>query len=220
MQIEFNSLVEKFDTLALRLRIMLTACFVIVLFMIFDMFWFSSNSQTIKSTQLGIKNSQKQITDLLAIQNDYNQSVFDKRSDPRRAQLKSIDIQLDSIRQQLTEHTLNLVQPEDMAEVVKTILLSSKSLKLQKLTKLQAEELSKPTEVDGKKDTRIKLYRHSIQIALKGNYNATYRFLKKLEQMEKKVAFNDFEYNVDKHPNADVILTISTLSLQRGWIGG
>lgn len=222
MSTNLSHIIEKFDALALRLRIMLTLALVVVVYMVFDVFWFSSNNQTINSTQQKIQNSRQQITSMVAMQNEYNQKLFDDRSDPRNQQLKALDAQLDSIRQQLTNHTLNLVQPDEMAGVLKDIILSGKSLKLEKLVKQQTVELSKPTKKNENTipSDEIKLYRHSMVIELKGTYRSAFAFLQKLENMEKQVAFDNFEYVVDVYPKAFIKLTVSTLSLDKGWVGG
>ncbi len=221
MSTNLSHIIEQFDALALRLRIMLTLAFAVVLFMILDVFWFSSNNQKIKSSQQKIQNSRQQITRLVEMQNEHNQKLFEDRSDPRNQQLNTLDSQLNRIRQQLTQHTLNLVQPDEMASVLKEILLSSQSLKLEKLAKQQTVELSKPSNNTNKElNNEIKLYRHSMVIELNGNYQSAFAFLQKLEKMEKKVAFDNFEYVVDIYPKAFIKLTVSTLSLDREWVGG
>ena len=222
MPTNLSHIIEQFDALALRLRIMLTLAVIVVVFMIFDVFWFSSNNQKIKSTQQEIQNSRKQITGFVEIQNEFNQKLFKGRNDPKTLQLNTLDAQLGSIRQQLTQHTLNLVQPDEMAGVLKDIILSSKSLRLEKLVKQQTVELSKPTRKDEDKgpNNEIKLYRHSMVIELKGTYRSAFSFLQKLEEMEKQVAFDSFEYVVDVYPKAFIRLTVSTLSLDREWVGG
>ena len=215
-------LIEQFDALALRLRLMLTLALVIVVFMIFDVFWFSSNDQKIKSTQQTIQNSRQKITNLVKIQKEHNEKLFRDRSDPRNQHLDTLDAQLNNIRQQLTQHTLNLVKPDEMAKVLKKIILSSQSLRLEKLEKQLTVELSKPSKKDNTNtpNNEIKLYRHSMLIELKGSYQSAFTFLRKLENMERQVAFDSFEYVVDVHPKAFIKLTVSTLSLDKEWIGG
>lgn len=223
MQTNLDHLLEQFDALALRLRIMLTLAVVVVLFMLFDIFWFSSNNLTIKRAQQKIDNDRQQAINLINLQNEHNEKLFKHRSDPKIKQLNTLNIQLDTVRQQLSEHTLNLVQPEEMANVLKDIILSSKLLKLKKLVKEQSVELSKTAKKDQEDENQqdqIRLYRHSMIIELKGNYRSAFKFLQKLEKMEKQVAFDRFEYIVDVYPKANIKLTVSTLSLDKGWVGG
>ncbi len=220
MQISLVHIIEQFDALALRLRIMLTLALVVVVFMLFDIFWFSSNNQRIKNVQQKIQKNRLQITNLVNMQNEQNQKLLQSRNDKKNKQLASLKMQLTSVRQQLAEHTLNLVQPEEMADVLKDIILSSNSLKLEKLIKQQTIELSKPDKDDQQQKDQLKLYRHSMVIELKGDYRSAFAFLQKLENMEKKVAFDSFEYVVDIYPKATIKLTVSTLSLDKGWVGG
>ena len=220
MQTKIERTISKFDALALRLRIMITLSFIAILFMFFDIFWYAFNDQAIKKTNQQILNIKKQTDKLVNMQKQHNQNILRKRSDPKKIKLASINTQLAEIRRQLTEKTTNLVQPEDMANVLKIIIMSTEALELQRLSKRETIELSdQPDKNDQPKD-QIRLYRHSMEILLQGSYSATHKFLEKLENMEKKVAFDSFEYTVGEYPQAEIKLVVSTLSLHKGWIGG
>ncbi len=220
MPIKLTKNIEQFDSLELRMRIMLTVATIFVIFMLFDMAIFTPNDEKIKSTQSSIENNNNQIEDLLNAQDELNQNITKKRRDPRNRKLQLLNEQLNAIHEKLTKHTINLVQPEDMADVIKVILVSSKSLELQKLNKHTTVELSPINKHQTNTDDEIKLYRHSMQIVLKGNYLATIHFLQKLEKMKKPVAFDSINYLVESHPKAIITLTVSTLSLHKEWVGG
>jgi len=225
MRTRIENIISQFDELSLRLRLLLTLSVIAVIFMVFDIFLFSSNAQNIKNIQQKILNSRSQIVELVNLQNNYNQKKFAARSDPKTKQLEKINFDLSKTHQRLVEHTTNLVHPKDMSEVLKAILSSTKKLTLQSLLKQESVDLSKNsepnrTDKNDKHEEQIKLYRHSVEIVLYGDYQSTHNFLKKLETMKKKVTFDNLEYVVDIHPKAYIKLTISTLSLESGWIGG
>ena len=132
-----------------------------------------------------------------------------------------LESEIEKVRQQLTEKTVNLVPSDKMADVIEKIIASTQSLRLISLSKQASLRLSDPVEApNADKEQAIKLYRHSVEIVLEGNYSATYQFLKSLENMERKVAFESFNYNVENYPNAEIRLIVSTLSLNKEWIGG
>jgi MSHA biogenesis protein MshJ len=227
MPSNFNELIEKFDALALRLRIMFTVSVVAILMLIFDMMWFAPNQQTVERTKKAIETTTSQQAEMVEMQRAYNQTVLNKRNDPKHQKLLLIESQLSDVRQQLTDKTVNLVKPEDMAKVIKAIIQSTNSLEIQSLSKMatleissEADANSSPEEVSDQDDNQIKLYRHTMKIVLQGKYSSTHQFLEALENMKKKVGFDHFEYVVNDYPDADIVLTVSTLSLNRGWIGG
>lgn len=226
----WKEMVEKFDALALRQRIMIMVSFIAVLILMFDSLWFASNQQEIERTQKAIELTKSQQKEMVEMQRAYNQTIVDKRNDPKHQKLLLIESQLVEVRQKLMNKTVNLVKPEDMARVIREIIQSTKSLKLQSLSKLATYEITSESgdeaqQADTPQSTetsaeKIKLYRHTMKIVLQGKYGSTHQFLELLENMKKKVGFDHFEYSVNDYPNADITLTVSTLSLDRGWIGG
>jgi len=212
-----------FNDLSLRSRLLITLSAAAILFMLFDLLWLSNNGQIIKQTNNKIVSLSQEKNNLLDTQRTKNQKISSKRNDPKYQLIESLDQQLEQAKVKLKERTLNLVQPEDMAEVLNTIIASSNKLKLQSLSKLETTKLSDKTPVDPKakdQEALVELYRHRMQIVLNGSYSATYQFLEKLESMEKQVAFDNLEYEVDAYPQAEIKLIVSTLSLNKEWIGG
>ena len=222
MLTNLDATAEKFDALELRMRILLTLVGLAILYMLFDLFWFGSTDQQIKNVNTKIEKSKIQISELIDMQTSLNSSVTKTRNNPKHQRIVVLNEQIEQVRKSLLEKTVNLVPAEEMANVLKSIIESTKSLRLQSLTKQQTAELSEhqtPRKNDNQ-EAVIKLYRHSVEIVLIGNYIATYEFLRTLENMERKVAFDSFEYNVAEYPEAEVKLIVSTLSLEKEWIGG
>ncbi|MDQ7049348.1 MAG: hypothetical protein Q9M92_07295 [Enterobacterales bacterium] len=228
MSTSLDKLTQKFDLQPVRMRLMLTFIVIVFIYLVFELFWFASNQQQIEKINKQIEVKQKEIEQFVIVQQQYNQSIFLKRNDPKNIKLAKLNQQLLKIRKELTDKTLNLIPPEEMAQVIKIIIDSSQSLKLEYLAKQQTVALAEQDNPSKKraakrkvsKENPVQLFRHSMKIILKGDYRSTYLFLKKLEQMEKKVAFDSFEYQVKTYPKAEIHLIVSTLSLQKGWIGG
>jgi len=225
MQTKLEKIIIQFEELTVRMRLLLTLCVIAIVFMVFDILIFSPNEKLIKNKQQTNLNVRGQIEDLVNLQSEFNQKTFITRSDPRSKQLSQLTNDLEKIRQRLTKHTANLILPEDMPSVLKNILSSTKKLKLQSLLKQESVNLSEDAKNNQHKQTAntdesATLYQHSIKISLYGDYPSTVNFLEKLEDMKKKVAFDNLEYIVDIYPKANIQLTISTLSLKPGWIGG
>lgn len=225
MRTKLEQIISQFEELTVRMRLLLTLCVIAIVFMIFDILIFSPNEKQIKNKQQTNLNIRGQIEELVNLQGEFNQKTFNTRSDPRSKQLNQLTDDLKKIRLRLTEHTANLIHPEEMPDVLKNILSSTKKLRLQSLLKQEAVNLSEDAKNNQQQftvndDESATLYQHSIKISLYGDYPSTVNFLEKLEDMKKRVAFDNLEYIVDIYPKANIQLTISTLSLKPGWIGG
>ena len=210
--------IERFNNLKQSHRVL--ACFVVIvlLFMCFDIFWFSNNSKNIAQSNSTLTTIDRQTKALIDQQKNKNLSASIQRKNPKQLVLDRLNEKIDSVKTKLSERTLNLVQPEEMASVLKDIIDSTKNLKIQSLSKLATTPLS--TTNENESQDMVQLYRHSMEVFLTGNYTATHEFLNRLETMEKKVAFDQFEYKVRRYPVAEIRLTVSTLSLNKEWIGG
>jgi len=64
------------------------------------------------------------------------------------------------------------------------------------------------------------LYRHRLQLEFAGDYLATLAYLKKLENLPRKLVWENLEIETQQYPQARVRLSVYTLSLNKGWIGG
>lgn len=221
MQTKLAAYIEKFNALALRLRILFTFVLIAVIYMLFDILWYSSTVQQSKTIRLEIESNQRQVSELIDIQNTLNSNVSQSRNNPKTQKIALLENEITKIRQQLTQKTMNLIPSNEMADVLEKIIKSSESLKLISLSKRASIKLSDTVESSNThQDQAINLYRHSVEIVLQGSYRGTYEFLKNLENMERKVAFESLNYDVENYPKAEVRLVVSTLSLKKEWIGG
>jgi MSHA biogenesis protein MshJ len=64
------------------------------------------------------------------------------------------------------------------------------------------------------------LYRQTIQISLKGQYEELLAYVRKIESLAYPLRWEKLEYTIIKFPQAKIILTLSTLSETPNWIGG
>ncbi len=220
MQSKLDTYSEKFNALPLRMRALLCFAGIVILYMLFDLFWYSSTHQAISQAEEKIVENEKQTQELLLMQTELNSNVSRQRNNPKTQKISQLESEIEKIKQQLTEKTVNLVPSNEMAGMLESIIDSTDSLKLISLNKQASTRLSEDLLQPLEQPQNISLYRHSVEIVLQGSYSATYEFLKNLENMERKVAFDSFVYQVKQYPNAEIRLVVSTLSLNKEWIGG
>ncbi|MBF0135541.1 MAG: hypothetical protein HQL65_04820 [Magnetococcales bacterium] len=63
------------------------------------------------------------------------------------------------------------------------------------------------------------IFKHGMQIRLRGNYLDVVRYLKSLEGMKWVIFWDSLEYAVGQYPDMTVTLSVYSLSLSREWIG-
>lgn len=215
MNSRINNLISKFDQRALKLRLLITLAMIFFIWFFIDSLWISNLSKESKQVNNKIVNLNKNFQQLSNDLNLINQGVKNKKNNPLYKDLKEVNKQLDQIKKGLESKTVNLIKPEEMSGVIKEVMNKSNKLVLLSLNKVPAEAVFKE---DNKQD--IQMYRHVIEIIFKGKYKDTLIFIKELEMMPKKVNFESINYQVEEHPWSNITLVISTLSLNKKWIGG
>lgn len=63
------------------------------------------------------------------------------------------------------------------------------------------------------------LYQHGIKLKLKGGYFQLRDYLSQLEQLKWRFFWQDFNYRLDKYPNAELDVEIYSLSTDKEFIG-
>jgi MSHA biogenesis protein MshJ len=216
MASKLNQYTEKFDALPVRTRLVLTFAAVATLLLVFQLAWYGSVDSENKKVAAQTKNLDQQILEFTRSQQEINSGVYQQRHDPKRVQLEALQSQVDEVQQELERKTLSLVRPEAMAQLLKQIIDNSKNLKLISLKKETPVALF---EEQGEQQT-IQMYRHPLAMVFEGGYSDTQKFLQELENMQRKVNFERFEFSVESYPKSTVTLVVSTYSTSRKWIGG
>lgn len=209
-------LTEKFDSFSLRNRLVFTFVGVLVLALLVDFLWIADNYKATQQLQQDIQQTEKTIAELINSQNQLNSNVIKNRNSPQTKKLVRVEKQLEQIKKTLDKKTINLVEPELMAGVLREIIRSSKKLKLISLTKQQPVALFNQQE----NTKSVQVYKHLVELLLEGGYDDTKEFLSLMEKMPQKVNFESLQYEVEKYPTSRIKLVVSTLSFDRKWIGG
>jgi len=128
---------------------------------------------------------------------------------------------LDRLDKRLKALTVDLISPADMAEVLRSVLIRQKGMRLVHLENSPAEDLLLGAEKKhgGDDDERIRLYRHPMRIVFSGTYLQALAYLRSLENLPRKLYWDNLEIVVNDYPRTEISLTVHSLSLKKGWIG-
>ena len=146
---------------------------------------------------------------------------------PAREKLQAIRQESAALGDSLLAMEHGLVPPERMAPLVDTILRANARLKLVSMRTLPVESMSSlgaqaaavaPAATSGQAPSPALLYRHGVEVTVRGNYLDMVDYMSALEAMPTRLFWGRAQLDVEAYPAARLTLTLYTLSLDRKWM--
>ncbi len=148
---------------------------------------------------------------------------------PLRIERQGLEEELERVALQIESRLEHLVVPERMADLARQVLNDFKGLQL-----LGAENLPPtPLEINlGKQKPLAQasapvgeesaseqvIFEHGFRLTLQGSYFNALQFIQRLEKIE-GFYWRSLSYEVQQWPQAKIVIHVSTLSLDKEWIG-
>ena len=176
-------------------------------------------SAQVVQQQEKMKELQAQVQGLLQARSADEHSPLRARLAQLRRQMQEQDGYLQSRRERL-------VEPEKMTDLLEQVLSKNDKLRLVELKTLPASPLvekPQPSAANlpaGQKqpDPQKQIFKHGIQITVRGGYLEMLHYLAELEKMPAQMFWGEISMSVDKYPDAMLTLTLYTLSLDKTWL--
>lgn len=146
------------------------------------------------------------------------------RRDPdaqNRQRLSQLQDQLRQMDETITRLTDDLIAPRAMARVLEDLLHQERGLQLVSMQNhLHTRQLATPESTDDAQvgEPTPVVYQHGLTLEFTGSYEATLRYLKRLEGLSWAVFFDELDVQMEHYPKARVRITVYTLSLEEGWL--
>lgn len=216
----------KVDALSLRERMMIFAAIVFVLFALIRALFLdpllaqqNKMSTEVVQQQEKMKQIQAQIAELIKAKQDDANSPLRERLDKLQQQIAEGEEYLQSRRDRL-------VAPEKMADMLEQVLKKNGHLQLMSLQALPAalvlDKTAKPvanaSAVSGVAAQDRRLFKHGVQITVRGSYLDLLQYLTELEHLQSQMFWGMVKMNVQEYPAAELTLTVYTLSLDKVWL--
>ena len=235
----WRRLALNFDALSLRERAMAFAIAALALITLVDTFVLSPLLGSQKQRVQQIRLEQQQIA---AMQNEIKVIASGHDFDPdasNKARLQALKQQSEKLRADLGGVQQNLVTPDKMASLLEDLLRKNKHLQLVSLRTLPVTLLSDPEQAAGKavgeklqpaapgrpeqqkpemKVAEGLVYKHSVELVVKGRYADVVSYLTQLEAMPWRLFWAKARLDVDEHPDVSLTLTLFTISLDKTWL--
>ena len=238
MKQQWQQFALKFDALSVRERIMVFgASAALLIFMVVYLF---VNPQLDKRKALADTIAQRQHA-VAAIDAEMAQRMAAHAGDPNlqdRIRLERIRQQVQQMRHALQSTQNGLVAPERIVPMLQQLLKQQANLRLVSLATLPSGAMGQGGHVASKAAASASaaapagqspadagsaqapavLYRHGVEIVLRGNYLDMVNYMDAVEAMPSHVFWGKLNMQVEQYPNATLSLTLYTLSLDEKWI--
>ncbi len=201
----------RFDLLTTREKIIVVATLITVIWSLWDNFFYQDvvRQQTLLTQKQS--NLEKQIN---AQKKTIEQLENNTYVDPNLAnqnKLATLQQQLTQLQDQMTVGDKKFVPPQLMPRVLEDMLSHSNALTLVNLNTLPIATLLPVNE-------QHPIYKHGLTITFSGTYLNTLDFLNALENLPWAFIWDNLEFNVKNHPNAEVSIRVYTLSFEEKWL--
>lgn len=162
------------------------------------------------------QNKQQQLHgQIRQIQNEINGVDARLAGDPQAAQrerLTQLQQRLQQLNTQLNREA-NYVSAADNRALLKAVLNKATGVKVTSAQALPAELVYQDAE---NQDSAI--FRHRLQLTVQGRYFALADYLQALEQLDWSFYWQRLDYKVLEAPNAEAVIEIYTISLERDYV--
>lgn len=160
---------------------------------------------------------------------------------PLHEQQVRLEAQIARVDRQLRAKMQGLIAPAQMAQVLEQVLTRDtdltlvriKSLPVRPLLALAQRGLTHPATVTHPVSQsasssaaagvpggqEVGVYRHGLVIEFRGSYLDTLAYLRALQALPWAFYWDSVQLDVVHYPQARVVITVHTLSLDKGWIG-
>lgn len=134
---------------------------------------------------------------------------------PNRARLEKILADTAALDASLRTFEQGLVPPERIAPLLENILAANGRLALVSMKTLPATPAGEAPATEAPAPL---LYRHGVQVTVRGNYLDMLNYMAALEALPTGLLWGSAELQAEEYPDSRLTLTLYTLSLDRKWM--
>ena len=127
------------------------------------------------------------------------------RKDPEEVAVQQLEVRLAELEKTLEARKGTFVAPGRLPEFLKSLLGPGRPIRLESLRTVPAVQVQSGAQ----------LYRHGLEMTLRGSYFDLMQYLSDLEKMPARLLWGPVELQVDKYPEVRLSVQVHTLSTQR-----
>ena len=216
---------ERVDALSLKERVLVLAAVILGVIMAWDSWLLRPLEQERARLQDSVNAIQQALTESATVAQTVITAGQADPDAPLQSSLARNRAELAALEQSIKGKVGRMIPPEQMAQVLESVLTRFDSLQFIGLEGLGAEPLTKPTAEakaapkQHSANTPHGAYRHGIRIRFAGSYLAAVAYLRALEALPFGFFWDAIELETTGYPRTEGSIVVYTLSLDPGWIG-
>ena len=213
---QFQEFANRIDAMSLRERALIFITLLVALYFLAVNVLFGPLNVEKDRLQQQV-NQKRQETQVLEMQVQALVGTGEHPDAAKRKQLEALQETLKTMDAELARATSGLVTPREMARLVEQMLLKNRGLQVMKVESIPATPLLNVIEKAVSSGPMV--YKHGMNIEVKGGYLDILRYLKSLEALPWKVFWGKVTLKTEKYPDSRASVLIYTLSTREAWIG-
>jgi len=211
----FATLRDRIDERNLRERILLLAAALVVLFLIWDIAIRAPVDQRADAAADRIAQIERDRENLRATERTLRTELEDTAGDDHQDRATALRAEIEAIDERLATRTARVISPAEMVAVLRDMVAADDALTLEALANLGADEVIAEDRDEG----IPRVYRHRVEVVASGDFFALLAYLQRLEGLDWQFQWDELRLETTSYPRARITISLSTLSLEEGWIG-
>lgn len=215
----WEQLVAKVDGMSLRERALIFAAAAFALVALIDALFLNPLLQQQKRLSTQVVQQQEKMKEIQAQLATLLQAKQADKNDPQRERIRQLREQIAEGEAFLKETQDKLVPPEKMAHLLEQVLVKNGRLQLVALETLPVSNfIESAAEAQASAAAGKQIYKHGVRITVRGSYADLTQYLQTLEKLPTQMFWGMAKMDVVKYPQAELTLTLYTLSLDKTWL--
>jgi len=205
MSFDWKALLARIDDMSLRERAMLFASISLVILLVAYAALLDPVLRKQKSLIDRVARDQNQINEIRGQIEQIVRAGDAKGRHPEQVAVDALERQIAELDRSLAAKQSGLIAPERLPALLKDILGRSKGVELDSLRLLPGVPVKAVTG-------ETSLYRHGVELAVKGSYFELLQYLEELEKRSSVLLWGSVELQVDQYPDVRLRVVIHSLS--------
>lgn len=205
MSFDWKALLARIDDMSLRERAMLFASISLVILLVAYAALLDPVLRKQKSLIDRVARDQNQINEIRTQIEQIVRAGDAKGRHPEQVAVDALAGQIAELDRSLAAKQSGLIAPERLPALLRDILGRSKGVELESLRLLPGVPVKAGTG-------ETSLYRHGVELAVKGSYFELLQYLEELEKRSSVLLWGSVELQVDQYPDVKLRVVIHSLS--------
>lgn len=215
----------KFDAMSRREQLILLLAILAVIYLLWFLLALGPAEERKEKLRNQVQTLDGRILDLQAQEQVFVQASGLDPNASKKRQVEHLRQQLSALDEELQTLSVGLVPADMLPQVLHDVLATTGDLELLGMQTLPVQRLSitggdpDVTNEGAEAAQQVDVFRHAVELKLRGGYFAVSRYLKSLEDLQWRFYWDRLNYEVTDYPSGVATLEVFTLSAGEGLLG-